>query len=247
VQRIAFVMAMRTEAQPIIDALGAVLDEPKDDCVLPATWYVAERAGAEVVIAVNGVDPHHGVDSIATVPAALTTYETCRRWPVDLIVSAGVAGAWSRCGAQVGDVFVSRDRFVYHDRRVDLPGFDVYGVGSFPAVDASRLAEELGFSTGIVTTSNSLDETDDDRRMIAATGACVKEMEAAAVADVARLFGVPVMAVKAITDLVDHHVATAEQFTANLALATERLRDALLAVIDWCGPRTVRDLGGGQQ
>lgn len=245
-QRIAIVMAMRAEAQPIIDALGAAIDETMGDCVLPARWYVAGRAGVEVVIAVNGEDPHHGVDAIATVPGALTTYETCRRRPIDLLISAGTAGGWSRCGAEVGDVYISRDRFVYHDRRVDLPGFDVYGVGSFPAVDASRLAAELGFATGVVTTGNALDETDDDRRMIAATGACVKDMEAAAVADVARLFGVPVMAVKAITDLVDHHVATAEQFSANLALATERLRDALLAVIDWCGPRTVRDLGGGQ-
>src|SRR5690606_22051094 len=108
-------MAMRAEAQPFIDALGAVVDESTSACVLPATWYVAERAGAEVIVAVNGVDPHHGIDAIATVPAALTTYETCRRRPLDLVVTAGVAGAWSRCGAQVGDVFVSRDRFVYHD------------------------------------------------------------------------------------------------------------------------------------
>jgi nucleoside phosphorylase len=83
--------------------------------------------------------------------------------------------------------------------------------------------------------------------MIATSGACVKDMEAAAVADVARLFGRPVMAVKAITDLVDSHVATAEQFLANLELATARLRDALLAVVDWCAPRTVSELGGVQR
>ena len=69
-------------------------------------------------------------------------------------------------------------------------------------------------------------------------------MEGATVADVARLFGVPVMAVKAITDLVDSHVETGEQFLANLALATSRLSEALLAVIDWCAPRSVSDLGG---
>lgn len=237
-------MAMRAESQPVIDALDAKACEPDATEVLPARWYGATRSGLEVVVAVNGVDPQHRVDAIATQPAALTTYATCRRWPVDLVITAGVAGGWARCGAAVGDVYVSRDRFVFHDRRIALEGFEAFGVGSFPAVDASTLADELGFRSAVVTTSNSLDENDHDRRMIASTGACVKDMEAAAVADVARFFGRPVMAVKAITDLVDSHVATTEQFLANLELATVRLRDALLAVIDWCAPRTVSELGG---
>ena len=240
-------MAMRAEAGPVIEALAATPCERSPDDPLPSRWYVATRSGVDVVLALNGVDPEHGVDAIATQPAALTTYATCRRWPVDLVITAGVAGGWSSCGAAVGDVYVSRDRFVYHDRRIGLPGFEAFGVGSFPAVDASRLSTTLGFRQGIVTTSNSLDETDEDRRMIAATGACVKDMEAAAVADVARLFGRPVMAVKAITDLVDSHVATDEQFLANLELATARLRDAVLAVIDWCAPRNVSELGGVQR
>jgi nucleoside phosphorylase len=247
VQRIALVMALRSEAQPLIDALEATPHPTEIDEPLPTRWFTAARSGVEVVVATNGVDPDHGVDAIATQPAALTTYATCLRWPMDLVVSAGVAGGWARCGASVGDVYVSRDRFVYHDRRIELEDFAPYGVGSFPALDTSKLADELGFRQGIVTTSNSLDETDADRLMIATSGACVKDMEAAAVADVARLFGRPVMAVKAITDLVDSHVATAEQFLANLELATARLRDALLAVVDWCAPRTVSELGGVQR
>jgi 5'-methylthioadenosine nucleosidase len=117
-------------------------------------------------------------------------------------------------------------------------------VGSYPAVDASALVRSLGLKEGIVTTGNSLDENVDDRRVIASTGAVVKDMEAAAVADVAHSLGVPTMAIKAITDLVDSHVETAEQFTANLALASRRLCDALLAVLDWCDGQDVEDLGG---
>ena len=152
-------MAMRAEAQPIIDALGATPCEPVPHDPLPSRWYAATRSGIDVIVAVNGVDPQHGVDAIATQPAALTTYATCRRWPIDLVITAGVAGGWARCGASVGDVYVSGDRFVYHDRRIALEGFEAFGVGSFPSVDASRLATELGFRQGIVTTSNSLDET----------------------------------------------------------------------------------------
>ena len=48
-------------------------------------------------------------------------------------------------------------------------------------------------------------------------------MEAAAVAWIGSLHDVPVGAVKAITDLVDSPVATAEQFSANLATAADAL------------------------
>ncbi|NDF32103.1 MAG: hypothetical protein EB147_07730 [Acidimicrobiia bacterium] len=71
--------------------------------------------------------------------------------------------------------------------------------------------------------------------MIARNGGDVKEMEAAAVAHVGELMGIPVLAVKAITDLVDHHTATAEQFATNLTMATARLTTELLRVIDHLG------------
>ena len=117
---------------------------------------------------------------------------------------------------------------------------------SAPIRSIWRLAEAVACKTGVVTTGNSLDETEDDRRMIAASGACVKDMEAAAVAWIGELLGVPVLAVKAITDLVDSHVDTVEQFDANLATASRRLCEVLVRVIDWCAPRTVGELAGGR-
>jgi nucleoside phosphorylase len=245
VRAIGIVMAMQAEARPLIHSLGAAeVDPPAGGAGLPPRWYTARRGECEVVIAVNGVDPQHGVDAIGTQPAILSTVLLCRGWALDLVVSAGTAGGWGRCGGAIADVYLSRDRFVYHDRRIDLPGFAGYSVGSFPAVPASALAAALGCKEAIVTTGNSLDETDHDRQRILAAGAAVKDMEAAAVADVARLVGVPMLAVKAITDLVDAHAATDEQFLANLGRATARLRDVMVGVIDWCADRTVAQLGG---
>jgi nucleoside phosphorylase len=79
--------------------------------------------------------------------------------------------------------------------------------------------------------------------LIAKSGGVVKEMEAAAVAYVGEMLAIPVMALKAITDLVDHHTATADQFNANLLMASQRLAEKLLQVIDFCAPRAVADLG----
>lgn len=226
-------MAMEAEARPIIEALGAV--ETDGAPPLPARFFVAHVRDREVVVAINGRDPRHDVDSIGTEAAALTTLEVSRRFSPDVLISAGTAGGWQSKDARIGDVYVSRGEFVHHDRRIAIPGLDAYGVGSYPSVDTAALAEALGLKQGVVTTSNSLDENDDDRGMIAINGGDVKEMEAAAVAYVAELAGVPMLAVKAITDLVDHHTATAEQFAANLAMASTRLAGELVRVIDFLG------------
>ena len=66
----------------------------------------------------------------------------------------------------------------------------------------------------------------------------VKEMEAAAVAWVGSLHEIPVGAVKAITDLVDHPAPTAEQFTANLASAAAALQERAIGLLERLGGRS---------
>jgi nucleoside phosphorylase len=233
-------MAMAAEAAPVLASLQArAVTSPAP---LVVRWFDAERHGAEIRVAINGRDRRFGVDSIGTEAAALTTYSTITSFRPDLVISAGTAGGWQRCGGEVGDVYVSDGQIVHHDRRIALEGFTAYGIGAYPVVNARTMAKSLDLKTGVVTTSNSLDENDDDRVMIEASGACVKDMEAAAVAYVCEQMGVAMMAVKAITDLVDHHTATADQFTANLKMATTRLADTLMGVVDWCIARELGEL-----
>lgn len=240
VRRIALVMAMAAEAAPVLATLQA--RSVTSPAPLVTRWFDAERHGAEIRVAINGRDRRFGVDSIGTEAAALTTYATITSFRPDLVISAGTAGGWQRCGGEIGDVYVSDGQIVHHDRRIALEGFDAYGIGAYPVVNARAMAKSLGLKTGVMTTSNSLDENDDDRSMIEASGACVKDMEAAAVAYVCEQMGVSMMAVKAVTDLVDHHTSTAEQFTANLKVASGRLADALRDVIDWCIARELGEL-----
>ncbi len=239
-RRIAIVMAMRAEAAPVVAALGAVPTDP------PAPrfheWHGVVRGDVEVLLAVNGVDPRHGVDAIGTEPAVLHTAAVIERFEPDLVVSAGTAGGWRRTGGSIGDVYLSHPHVVRHDRRIDLAGFDRYGIGTYPVVPARLLADRLGARLGIVTTGNSLDETEDDRRLIAASGASVKDMEAAGVAYVCELSGVPFLAVKAITDLVDAPEPTVEQFLANLATASVRLAEVVVAMVDDLAGRGLHEL-----
>lgn len=230
-------MAMGIEAQPLVETMGAAsVDIPLTVGPLPVRWFggtVADHPTTEFLISVNGVDPRHRVASIGTQPAALNTYATVKAWQPDVVMSVGAAGGWAHRGAAVGDLILGADAIVYHDRRIAMPGFDAYGIGSYPCVFDDELADVIGARPGRVTTSNSLDETDDDRRMIAANGGDAKEMEAAAVASVADLFGLPMIALKAITDLVDSPIDTADQFDANLAVAMQTLIAAVPKTLRW--------------
>ena len=229
---IAVIFAMRAEAAPLISELGATEEQMSSR---PTQLYSAQQGDTKVVIGVNGVDPVHGVDLVGTEPAVLTTMSVIDRWKPDVVISAGTAGGWSRAEANIGDVFVAWPHVVRHDRRIGIERFHEYGIGSHPVWNRSNeLATALGARQGIVTTSNSLDESDTDREWILSLNGEVKEMEAAAVAWVCSLSGIPFVAVKTITDLVDHPTPTAEQFLANLSTASHRLSEVLPPAIRWC-------------
>lgn len=230
---IAVVIAMRAEAAPLISELGASLESAPESW--PTQVYVAQSAEDTIVIGVNGIDPVHEVDLVGTEPAVLTTMHIIERWKPDVIISAGTAGGWNRAGGQIGDVFVAWPHVVRHDRRIGIERFHEYGIGSHSVWNRSEdLAVALEARTGIVTTSNSLDESETDREWILSLNGEVKEMEAAAVAWVCELRATPFVAIKTITDLVDHPTPTADQFLANLTTASTRLSQVLPQAIRWC-------------
>jgi 5'-methylthioadenosine nucleosidase len=72
------------------------------------------------------------------------------------------------------------------------------------------------------------------------TGASVKEMEAAAVAWTCQQLGVPFVALKGITDLVDGEHATRDEFERNLATAAASLQEKLAVVLALLGGEPLR-------
>lgn len=225
VERVVIVTAMAAEAAPILAALEAVeADKPSWAMDLPTRFHrKAGHRGLDILVATNGVDPVTGVDCIGGQAAALTTHVAIAAHQPDLVLTVGTAGGWARAGAEIGDVYVAWDRFVHHDHRIAIPGFEEFGLGNHPAADLRTQAEACGCRTGIITTGESLDETEVDRARILESGAEVKDMEGAAVAWVSRLHRTPVSGIKAITDLVDSPVATEDQFFANLTRALDQL------------------------
>jgi 5'-methylthioadenosine nucleosidase len=241
-------VAMLAEARPVIDQFGLDSASPLD-ARLPA--HVWRRVGTPVALVVHGIDPRHACDRIGTETATLVAHLAIRSLEPRLVINAGTCGGFESRGAAIGKVYVP-DRYLFHDQRVNLPRFGDFarsviqadadlseGGTSAPAGDpraAAAAAAAIGAERGTLATGSSLDATPADLALFEREGVIAKDMEGAAIARVCRDLRTPMVAVKAVTDMVDHHADTAAQFTRNLALATECLCAALQRLLPTLAP-----------
>ena len=225
-------MAMEAEAAPLITELGLRPVSKPAEPRLPFQVYQGNSGALKITLSLNGKDARRQVDNIGSEPAALNAYVLCREYAPDLLINAGTAGGFHKHGARIGDIYLSADAFRYHDHRIPIPGFEEYGIGSYPTLDTSALARKLGYKTGVVSTGNSLDYTDSCLKIMDSNQARVKEMEAAGIAWVVELMRVPFFAVKSITDIVDGEHPTAEEFLRNLELANQDLIAAIIRILE---------------
>jgi len=241
IQHVLVAIAMEAEAVPFVEHLGLEKDDSLFESHLPFLAYTGTHKDAKVTVVTNGKDAVYdtGVDNVGTVPAALATYLALHKLKdsVDLLINAGTSGGFRRKGAAIGDVFLTT-AVSNHDRRIAIPGFDSYGVGllenssSDTILSPESLASQLGFKTGIVSTGNSLDKTQECEKNMLANDASVKDMEAAAIAWSCALLQKPFLGVKVVTDIVDGDFPSQEEFLANLSTAAKSLQEALPRVLD---------------
>lgn len=230
--RVVLLFAMQAEAAPVIRALGLVPRAHSVDDRFAFEQHQGEYRGLQIVLSTNGRDATHGVDQIGTQTTVLNAYLTLTAHPPDLCINAGTAGGFVKRGGKIGDVIISNGVVRYHDRRIPIPGFDAYGVGSYPSLARPLVAERLGLREGSISTSDSLDATAECHARMDAHDTHAKEMEAASIGWVCAKLAIPFVALKAITDLVDGGVPTETEFLANLQVASERLCDRVVAFLD---------------
>lgn len=227
--KICYIVAMRAEAQPFIEASGVEI-QPGFFSPLPCLCYYGKVNTSELYIVLNG--EQHGSDLVGCEAASVATLAAIQKIQPDLIINSGTCGAFKANGAGIGDVFLGNN-VMFHDRRV--PGDDAWGtqaLGNYPTWEGTKaLAEKLGFKLGKVTTGSSLDMQPCDLKIIQENHGELKDMEGAAVAFVASLFKIPILFVKSVTDLCDSGAETYEEFSKNLALACQKLKEANTLVI----------------
>lgn len=248
---ICYIFAMEAEARPFIEQLKA--EEQRDFFApLPCRLYTSplptssngeesstseslplafgEGTGVRCSIVTTG--RQHDRDLIGCEAAALTTTMAIQRLSPDLVISSGTCGGWARKGMKVGEVYIANGA-MFHDRRV--PGdnaWDTQGLGNYSVWEGSwRIAEALGMPMGKVTTGSSFELSPEENALIDANGGQLKEMEGAAVAFACSLFRVPVMLVKAVTNLRDMPSDDMEDFHAHLKAVSQRLCQANMEII----------------
>lgn len=134
---------------------------------------------------------------------------------------------------EVGSVYLCTSS-VNHDRRIAIPGFDVFGVGKLKTLSlVSDLFKAVGAEEGVVSTGNSLDMTKEDEKYILEHKATCKDMEGAAIAYTCDQLKVPMFALKTVTDIVDGEHPTHEEFLRNLDTAAKSLQQALPKVLSF--------------
>jgi nucleoside phosphorylase len=231
-KRIVLIIAVETEARPIIDGLG-LNHKGKLLSPLPMEFYEGRHNSLNIDLITSGKCDRFNVDNVGPQAAILNAATAIGRLQPDLIINPGTAGGFVSAGARIGDVYLSYPMICYHDRRIPIPGFDAYGIGSYYCFDTRGIAKSLGLKTGIVSTGSSLDYTDKDLELIKSYGGVVKEMEAASIAWVADLYKTPFFAVKSITDLVDNSTPTEEEYLRNLTSASIALSREVVRIIKY--------------
>lgn len=229
--KICYIVAMRAEAQPFIEHFGVEL-QPGFFAPLPCICYRGEVHGSELFVVLNG--EQHGSDLVGCEAASVATLAAIQKIQPDLVINSGTCGAFKCDGASIADVYLG-SAVMFHDRRV--PGDDAWGtqaLGNYPVYEGvETIAKELGFKLGKVTTGSSLDMQPCDLEIIRANGGQLKDMEGAAIAFVCSLFKTPILFVKSVTDLCDSGAETFEEFSKNLALASQALKEANARVVEY--------------
>ena len=221
-----------------------------DDSLPAHVWRRA--AGGPLALVVHGIDPDYACDRIGTETATIVSYLAIRSLRPRLVINAGTCGGFESRGATIGALYVP-SRYLFHDQRVDLPRFGDFARGSIdadapisqggtaaPAGDArspAAVAAAIGAARGTLSTGSSLDATPHEIALFERECVVAKDMEGAAIARTCRDLRTPLVAVKAVTDMVDHHADTAAQFVRNLSFATASLSAALQRLVGTLAPQ----------
>lgn len=239
IERVLVLFALLDEAMPLVERLRFP-EVPSPEHRLPQRHWAGRVGTVEVTVVANGRDLRCGSDRVGTDAATLAAWTSIRSFAPDLVLNAGTCGGFEARGGSVGAIYLSQGNLLFHDRRIPLDHFALQAAGRWPSAHAPNLAAAIGARPGVVSTGNSLDVLPGELEFFAREQVCAKDMEACSIAQVCALAGVPFVAVKAVTDLVDHPEPVQDAFLRNLRMVTALLGERLEAGVRWLGARPRR-------
>jgi len=182
------------------------------------------RSLPHVEMLVTGVGP---VEAAASVSRALA------QSPYELVISAGIAGAFEGA-AEIGEGVVVSEEIFEVDLETGTPlalpdGARVIDRAGSDLSLVDRLVE-LGFRSVRGVTVPRVTATDDTAARLSAVGVGIESMEGFAVLRAAEIAGVPAIEVRGISNLVCDRARSGWNFEAGVA-GTEKVLNALLSLV----------------
>ncbi|MGZ3496052.1 MAG: futalosine hydrolase [Vulcanimicrobiaceae bacterium] len=173
------------------------------------------------------------VTGVGVVEASAAVSRALAQGPYDLVINAGIAGAFAGA-ADVGDGVVVSDELFELDietgARIALPdGARIVNSAHSDLTLVDRLVE-LGFPRVGGVTVSRVTATDATARRLAMHGVGVESMEGFAVLRAAEIAGVPAVEVRGISNIVGDRERSCWDFAAGVA-GLERVLNALLTSI----------------
>jgi 5'-methylthioadenosine nucleosidase len=216
--------ALPAEALPIVEALGLGPRMQLEPSPYPAFLWQRQWEGREVTLVQPLPDSRTGKPSIGAEPATAVLAAALLARPADLVVNAGTAGALKSAGWELGTVVVAQSPVSFIDRLATLPGYAELLVGRYPVWQNSG-DFLLGTPRGRIGSGNSLHNDATEWERMERDGIQLKEMEAASLARICEAAGVPFVAIKVVSDILDAKETFESQFFASLAKNTRLLAE----------------------
>ena len=157
----------------------------------------------EIKIFGTGIDKIHKVSRFGLVPAGQTCEKICNTYHPEMIISVGTCGGTKELN--VGDIVVAKN-CSYFDR-ILADQFQNYGFGNFPCYFKESFKDH-GIKICKIASSNSfiVDKLQED--YFKKTEAFAKDMESAAIADVAFDNNIKCLVMRGVISKVDEKEAS---------------------------------------
>lgn len=173
------------------------------------------------------------VTGVGPVEAAVAVSRALAQSPYDLVISAGIAGAFEGC-AEIGEgVVVSEEIFevdIETGAPITLPdGAQVIDRAGSDLLLVDRMVE-LGFRSVRGITVPRVTATDGTADRLRALGVGIESMEGFAVLRAAEIAGVPAIEVRGISNIVCERSRSRWDFAAGVA-GVEKVLNALLSLV----------------
>lgn len=214
---IGAVIAMESEAE----ALFSQMETEQISTLFGKPVYQGTAFGKEVLVVVCGVGK---VNAAAGACAAILK-------GADVILNFGVAGGLNE-KTEVAEIYLI-DKAVQYD--FDCTQLNGTKVGTLDGETENFLPtyvpEKLDFPRRALGTGDRFNDSPEDHALLVRLGADLRDMEGAAIAEVCKYAGAPLVSVKAVSDVYGKG-STTEQFEKNLRRAMLNLKAHMKEIIE---------------